>query len=179
MGVATASGSMRSLRTLSCGQNGDSSAGPLAKAEARGAAGARGCGESPGAGALGTAKRHPWWALSGLRVSHRPCPGGSLGRAARAHLWGGARGGRGPSGGLSGRACAVARDLDVYGPVRSQGLDTSDRQKCVQLPARPEGLGAWAWWCPALCTLRFQGRALGRVSGGRDKQTCQAWPSAL
>lgn len=116
MGVATASGSMRSLRTLSCGQNGDSSAGPLAKAEAGGAAGAGGCGESPGAGALGTAKRHPWWALSGLRVSHRPCPGGSLGRAARAHLWGGARGGRGPSGGLSGRACAVARDLDVYGP---------------------------------------------------------------
>lgn len=41
--MATASGSMRSLRTLSCGQNGDSSAGPLAKAEAGGAAGAGGC----------------------------------------------------------------------------------------------------------------------------------------
>lgn len=38
---------MRSLRTLSCGRNGHSNAGTLATAEAGGAAGAGGCGESP------------------------------------------------------------------------------------------------------------------------------------
>lgn len=76
---------MSSLRTLACGPNGHSSAGPLATAEAGGAAGAGGCGEPPGAGALGTARWNPWvgpqWAsrlpaaLSGRRpVGSRPRP---------------------------------------------------------------------------------------------------------
>lgn len=124
---------MRSPRTLACGPNGHCGAGPVATAEAGGAAGSRGRGKSPGAWALAAGRRCPWagpqWASCLPAAQSRRRPGGS-----RPGSPVGAPGGRGPS---SGRACAEVRDPGAARPAPSRGLDSRVPQRCAGLPARP------------------------------------------